>query len=411
MKPVRFGMVGIGNYAQSYHHSIAQMKKEGFAELIAVAENRQENYRDEISRLKDDGVRMYDDYNELLRAEKGNIDFVALPIGIHLHAPMTMAALEAGFQVICEKPLTATVQKADEMMAARDRAKAIVLVGYQEVMSPSILKLKERIMDGRLGQVRLAKTMGRWPRPDSYYQRANWAGKLKVGSEWVLDGIAMNAMAHHVNNMLFLASPEPNATAQPIEVQAELYRAHQIESYDTVSLRSKVDSGSTVYFIATHAPETEYHPELRLECENGNARRDFVNGATVVSYNDGTEERFDDENLEIRTEVFRNAIACFRGEASPKSTLEMAKAHTLCMNGAHESCPDIATIPANFISRKPVLNEEGEPTEDMATFVTGIDSLMDTAFSEAKLFSEINAPWGRKTAPFSMKNYSAYPSK
>lgn len=411
MAPVRFGIVGVGGYARSYHTSISKLQKEGLARLVAVAENNQSAYRDQLADMLAQGTRIYDDFSEMLQREKVNLDFVALPIGIHLHATMTIEALKAGCHVICEKPVAATVQEVDRMIALTNKMRAIVIIGYQEIFSPSIRMLKVRIMNGRLGRVRSAKVKGGWPRSDSYYSRNNWAGKLRLGKNWVLDGIAMNAMAHYINNMLFLASQEPKISAIPNEVQAELYRAHPIESYDTITLRAKTNSGSQIYFVATHAPENESHPQMSLQCENGEVKWRFEDGATTIHYEDGSEEHFDNQNSDIRTEVFRNAIACVRGKDVPRCTLEMGRSHTLCMNGVHESCPQIISIPSDQIMRMDILDEAGKPTGDVKTIIRDVDALMEQAFSESKLFSELNVPWAQRTRAVSLDDYTRFPSQ
>ncbi|MBN1350960.1 Gfo/Idh/MocA family oxidoreductase [candidate division KSB1 bacterium] len=409
MEPVKFGVVGVGGYAKSYHNSLAVLRNEGSAQLVALAENNQSAYPLEMKELRERGVRIYDDYFKMLHAEKGNLDFMALPVGIHLHAPMSIEAMNAGLNVICEKPVAATVQEVDAMIAVKKRTGAIVIVGYQEIFSPSIRALKERIMDGRLGAVKIAKTMGRWSRPDSYYQRNNWAGKLRLGEHWVLDGIAMNAMAHHVNNMLFLASPRAISTALPVEMTAELYRAHPIESYDSVTFRAKTDSGSTVFFAATHAPESECGPDLQLECVNGTATRSFVNGESVIKYKNGTSEQLDNHQIDDRTEVFRNAVACVLENHSPLSTLEMARAHTICMNGMHESCPEIVTIPPEEINISDLFDKQGKPTGDRSTTVRHIDRLLDRAFDQIKLLSELGVSWAKKSRKVPLEGYSKFP--
>lgn len=407
MEPVKFGIVGVGGYAESYHNSLSKLKKEGIARLVAVAENNQSAYRDQLAALRNQGIHIYDDFNEMLQREKPNLDFVALPVGIHLHAPMTIEALKAGCHVVCEKPVAPTIQDVDKMIAVKNEMKAIVIIGYQDIFSRSMRMLKQRILDGRLGKVHLAKVKGGWPRPDSYYCRNNWAGKLCIGKDWVLDGIAMNAMAHHINIMLFLCSQKAESTAGPISVHAELYRAHMIESYDTVTFKAELDTGSSLYFSATHASKEEFGPVMYLRCENGEVNWYFKKSATFIKYKNGTEEHFDNHNFDSRTDVFRNAIACLRKNEAPLSTLEMARSHILCINGIHESCPQIVSIPSNQIMRIDVPDETG----DVKTIIRDIDSLIEQAFSEGKMFSEIGVSWAQKTKMFSLKYYTRFPSQ
>jgi len=189
-----------------------------------------------------------------------------------------------------------------------------VFIGFQEILSPSIRQIKERMTNGDLGKIHSIKLKGGWPRPDSYYTRNDWAGKLRSGTDWILDGPAHNAMAHYLNNMFYVASSEPAKSAVPVSIQAELYRARPIETYDTVCLRAKLDTGADLYFYASHCSETEFHPEMSIITDKASIIRKFENGATTIHYHDGHEEYFDDGATNPRREVFVSAIGTLQGK-------------------------------------------------------------------------------------------------
>jgi predicted dehydrogenase len=402
MSKIRFGIVGIGGYAQIYHQAVAHLVGAGAAELVAVAEWQQENFPAEINRLKQAGVRIFKDYADLLRECAHDLDFVGLPVGIHLHAPMTIAALRAGLNVICEKPVAATVQDVEAMIAERDRAQKRVLIGYQEIYSASIQQIKKYVVTGKLGKVNRVKVKGGWPRGSSYYTRNAWAGKIRLKDTWVLDGPANNAMAHYINNMLYVACPEPNASAVPKKVWAELYRANAIETYDTIALKVALESGADLFFLASHCSETEFHPEMTVNCENGTVVRQFINGATKITWADGSVEEFDDAGENAREEVFRTAVSLLRGQAKPYCSLEIARAQTQCINGMHESCPEILQLPKSQIQIKSSEN-------DTTLIIPGIDAIIEHAYAEDKLFAEMGVSWARPAVEFKLENYREFP--
>lgn len=404
MSKVKFAIVGIGGYAQVYHQAVAHLVQAGEAELVAVAEWNQQSFPDEIKQLKHAGVRIFKDYADLLRECAPDLDFVGLPVGIHLHAPMTIAALQAGLNVICEKPVAATVQDVDAMIAERDRLKKWVLIGYQEIYTPSIQKIKQYVVSGKLGQVKSVKVKGGWPRPNSYYTRNAWAGKLRLNDTWVLDGPANNAMAHYINNMLYVSSAQPNQSSVPEKVWGELYRANDIQTYDTVALKVALASGAHLFFIASHCSETEFHPEMTLTCENGTVLREFLNGTTKISWANGHVETFDDASENARIEVFRTAVSLLRGNEKPYCSLEIAKAQTLCINGMHESCPEITAIPPAEVEQKWQEN-------DSKRIINGIDAMIEQAYAEEKLFAEIGVPWAKPAVAFPLENYRRFPER
>jgi predicted dehydrogenase len=324
---------------------------------------------------------------------------------------MTIQALEKGLNVICEKPVAATIQDVNAMIAKRDELKKIVMIGYQEITTDSIQRIKNTIVNGDLGRVLAVKVKAGWPRGANYYSRNRWGGKLKVNDTWVLDGPANNALAHYLNNMLFVASTEPEKSALPVVVQAELYRANDIETYDTISLRARLDNDVSLLFVASHASETVFHPLMTIQCELGTVVRDMDGGQTTIEYFDGRRETFNDLSFNSRHRVFETAVSLFQGEAKPYCSLEIGRAQTLTINAAHESCPEITSIPAGEIKTEPLETELGQDASDTRKIVTGIDQMIEDAYVLGKNFSEINVSWAKVSPEFKLENYAHFPEK
>jgi hypothetical protein len=89
---------------------------------------------------------------------------------------------------------------------------------------------------------------------ESYYQRAAWAGRLLLDGNLVLDSCIGNADAHSVHNMLFWAGDSLDTFGRVSCVEAQLYRAHAIESTDTVLLRAQIGSRNVpLRIVDSHA--------------------------------------------------------------------------------------------------------------------------------------------------------------
>jgi len=78
--------------------------------------------------------------------------------------------------VLCEKPVSATVQEALRMAAAEKQARGFVAIGYQWSFADAIQSLKRQILAGDLGRPRRLRTLVSWPRDAAYYARTGWAG-------------------------------------------------------------------------------------------------------------------------------------------------------------------------------------------------------------------------------------------
>ena len=96
---------------------------------VAIAADR-ENFGAEVEALAQQGIPIYASLRQMLAQAREGIDVVCLPLGIALHPPMTIAALEAGCHVVVEKPAAGSVQDVDAMLATRDRSGRLCAVGF-----------------------------------------------------------------------------------------------------------------------------------------------------------------------------------------------------------------------------------------------------------------------------------------
>src|SRR6185369_5530632 len=154
-----------------------------------------------VAKLQAHGIEVVSDYAQLL--DTPDVDIVWLPLPIDLHRKYTEMTLDAGKAVLCEKPAAGCVEDVDAMIAARDRTKLPVAIGYQDVYQPAVQELKRRIIRGEFGVVLSASVLGCGPRSQEYYTRNDWAGKIQRGGSWVLDSPANNAMSHYLHLAMF----------------------------------------------------------------------------------------------------------------------------------------------------------------------------------------------------------------
>ena len=276
-------------------------------------------------------------------------------------------------------------------------------VGFQCQSDPSILGLKERICEGKLGVVKTVVVKGCWRRGNSYYERNAWAGAFMMDGRYVLDGTINNPLSHHLFNGLFFASTERRAAATPVSVRAELYRGHDIESEDTSCLEIECDNGAKVYFYATLCAGEQGRATIEVSGERGHALWDASSMARL--FDDGAViEEITHEDVKSQVEVHRNAARYLRKlDSALNCPLAMTRAHVLAVNGAFESAGWPVTVPLEHMD---VLTQEN--STDAFPSIRGIDDLIRQAALEQKLFSDIDAPWAVKTEPVPLKNYTRF---
>jgi len=415
MNPLRFAVVGLGGYGLVHINAVRWLERQGLATLAGVValESDRKARPELVGELLARHCALYGSVGQFMAEGSGSTDVLTVPIGISMHVPVSVEAVRAGLHVYCEKPAAATVQDVDRLIAAAKESGRRIAVGFQHIYSNSIRQLKSRVCDGRLGKVRSLRLMCGWPRSETYYGRNEWAGRMRVGEEWILDSPANNAHAHYLMNALYLCSTEEGKADPPRELRAELYRANRIEGPDTVLLRFTTGGGSDAFVILTHANGRENGPSMLLECERGRAYWQTDNGRTLIRYGDGRTEEFD--NLvhdDWRFEGFRDLVRAVGEGRDPLCTPELARAQSLAVNAMHESCPEIGVIPEPYVSV--VEDWEMFPPGTRGKFrrVRGIDEHMAVAYAERAFFSELGIPWAGSVRPlsFATDGYRSYPS-
>jgi predicted dehydrogenase len=346
---IAFGTVGIGGYASG----ILEMLKTTSAsnsllggpspiKLIAASEINHELHAAKIADLRNEGIHIYQKLEDFL-AEPTQA--VWLPLPIDLHRPFTELALAAGKAVICEKPAAGSVQDVDAMIAARDKYKKPVVIGFQDIYDPTTLPAKRALLSGVIGGVIRASVHAVWPRNADYYSRAPWAGKFQRNGAWVMDSPASNALAHYVNILLFLLGREENDSAEIRHVEAELYRVNDIENYDTISMRLTLQDGVTMLVNFTHAGEEVTNPVIRIHGDRGELIR--TRDHTIIVAGGDTEVMPRPPATEGTRRILQRFCQLYNNQPNPEiplASLEVARAHAVAICGASEASP-VITIP------------------------------------------------------------------
>jgi predicted dehydrogenase len=322
-----------------------------------------------------------------------------IPTGIHLHAPMTVDALITGANVFVEKPAAATIQDVDAMMNAAEEAERFVAVGYQRIFDPTMMNIKKRIIRGDIGRIKTATCQALWPRNDEYYARNGWAGRLKVGDAWVLDSPFNNALSHDLAMMCFLTGASLTSSVAIDSVQAELYRARDIESADTCAIRVKTVCGPEMLYAVTHACSTQSGPTMRFTGERGSIVLTHES-VTIDVRGRGVEtlrvRRGIDTRASIRDALYKRC----RGDDAFICDLGIARAQTLVVNAAHHAAP-VRPIDASLVCRV-------EKSGAMLSVIAGIDEAIARCADEMKLFSEIGASWAKPSKEFCVQGYDSF---
>ncbi len=386
----RLALVGVSGYAKHHLDFLLSAHHAGRLVLQAVVATNPAEEIDQCHQLASTSCPVYPDFEELLRVHRGRIDLCVIPTPIHHHLPMTTAALLAGANVLVEKPLTAEAGAIQEVRRLERESGRFVAVAFQDIYAEGTLALKQMLVGGKLGRLVSFKACGLWPRHDTYYQRNDWAGRLHVGSVKVLDSPLNNAFAHQLNLMLFLAGSRLHESATVTEVQAELFRARTIESFDTAAVRVQTSHGARLLMLASHSSREVWSPEIVMECTAGLARWTLGGGLEIFDQAGRLVAGFAPRsNAQAMEHMYGGVLRRLHNRDEFICSTEIAAKHVDCITRIHQS----ATI-RNLV-RSELVSLEFKDEPHMA--IRNLEEYFREAFSRGLLLSEVGCPWAKAT--------------
>ena len=156
-RKVRVGIIGTGWIAESH---VEQYKKFPDVEIAAMADlipGKAEKFCKRYG-IDPATVHFYPDHASMLKNEQ--LDAVSICTYNATHAECTIAALEAGVNVLLEKPFTVTLDEAVAVMKAEKASGKILSIGFQPRMDPNMQQIKKIVESGALGEIYYIQTGG-----------------------------------------------------------------------------------------------------------------------------------------------------------------------------------------------------------------------------------------------------------
>ncbi|MCH2129582.1 MAG: Gfo/Idh/MocA family oxidoreductase [Pirellulaceae bacterium] len=158
-RKLRMGLIGGGQGAFIGRvHAIAAVL-DNRAEIVAGAlSSDPERAKASAPDYAIPAERAYGSYQELFAAEQAlpadqRIDFVSIATPNHTHFPIAKAAIEAGFHVFCDKPMTLDLEEAEELAELVDHSDRIFVLTHNYTGNPLVRQAREMILGGEIGEV------------------------------------------------------------------------------------------------------------------------------------------------------------------------------------------------------------------------------------------------------------------
>ena len=153
----RIAVIGTGGIAHSHVRSYLTFPNVEIVALADIVPGKAAKFAAEFGL---DKARIYESHEALLDAEAANLDGVSVCTYNCQHAAPTVYALDRGVNVLLEKPFSATMEEAVEMMRAEKRSGKILTVGFQPRFDKNMQMIKRIVDSGELGRVYYIQTGG-----------------------------------------------------------------------------------------------------------------------------------------------------------------------------------------------------------------------------------------------------------
>jgi predicted dehydrogenase len=380
--PVQLGMIGCGGYAL---HLLRRIWTRPRTCVVAGAVlQRSDTVGAQACAQRN--IPLFSTVEELLDYGVGKFDAIINPTPIHLHRPFTLQCLEAGFPVFLEKPPGATLEDHLALLEASRRIGRPVAVCFNSIYSHTTQQLKKELLAGRYGRIIRIRNLAGWIRTRAYFERNEWAGRLRMADSWVLDGTINNPLSHAVAAALHFAGDEPHSLAEPRMVEAELYRGNPIESEDTSSMRIVTHSGVEILNNFTLCAEHRMDRVTVIECERAVITIKDSEKIEIV-FTDGHRETRE-SYCEDRIEMLEELCYALRNDRPFLCDLESALPFTKTINAAFHSSWPSHTIPSDFLRTIP--HETSTRTE-----ILGVNESLVDAHRRSLLLSAAGVAWSR----------------
>ncbi|MFW6007588.1 MAG: Gfo/Idh/MocA family protein [Halanaerobiales bacterium] len=380
-------IVGMGGYGNRYVNALLDADKSYEVEIKGGVDPYPEGCQ-RLEEIKRKNIPLFSSLEEFYKNNRADLAVISSPI--HYHQSQISLALDNDSHVLCEKPLAPTVDAARDIVEKANKYNKKVAIGYQWSFSRAINRLKKDIMKGLLGKPLRLKTLVLWPRDFAYYNRNKWAGRIKnEKGQWIMDSVAHNATAHYLHNMLYVLGDEIDKSAKPVFLETEIYRANDIENFDTAAARIKTRQEAQLLYLVSHATKNQINPEFVYEFEKGRVEysQDGKIGEITAFFYDGKEKVYGDPFNNVNNKLWFTIEAIINDKkiwCGP----EAAFPQVVCINGIQQS--DILNFPPDMIEYI-----KGNK-EKKSLFVRDLDNTFINCYHQWKLPHELNLSWTRR---------------
>ncbi|WP_329452077.1 Gfo/Idh/MocA family oxidoreductase [Streptomyces sp. NBC_01724] len=380
--PVPVVLAGARGHGRWHLANIRRLQDQGLVRLAGICELTPLT-ETELALFVGELPSQSADFGELLDSTGARAAVICTPIQTHTELALTAAARSV--HILLEKPPAATFADFERMVTGVRAAGIACQVGFQSFGSHAVPAIRALVDSGAIGAVHGIGAAGAWVRDDAYYHRAPWAGRRRIGTADVVDGVLTNPLAHAVATALELAG---SGTADDVaSIETELFRAHDIEADDTSCVRITTTRGLPVTAAVTLCAEQAGEPYVIVHGDRGRITFWYKQDRVLIQRaGHGPEEA-----VHGRTDLLENLVDHLAGRAALLVPPQRTGAFMRVVE-AVRTAPEPVALPSDAWHTEPATASTGA-----RRVVRGIDALVAAGADTLTLFSELGVPWALPT--------------
>ncbi|WP_078553621.1 Gfo/Idh/MocA family protein [Bacillus alkalicellulosilyticus] len=320
MSKIRIGVIGCGSIAQKRH--LPEYAANENCEIVAVCDVVEERVNEVASQYN---AKAYTNYEELVASNE--IDAVSVCLPNHLHAPVSIAALNQGKHVLCEKPMATSQEEADAMIASAEKSGKQLMIAHNQRFVASHAKAKKIIENGELGKIYSFRTAFGHGGPEGWSidGRESWF----FNKEEAFIGAMGDLGVHKSDLMRYILGEEFVEVGAMVETKAK----EDTQVDDNAVCIVKTASGIIGTLTASWSYVSAQDNSTVIYGENGIIRlEDDPNFSLIVQFKNGETVKYElqgiqtnDEGGQTTSHVIDNFIECLNGADNPISGEEGMK--------------------------------------------------------------------------------------
>jgi len=274
MNKVRLGIIGYGNIGTAHCKNIFEGKVPNMqvSAICDISEAR----RAEASKNYPD-VAVFDDADSVFKS--GLCDAVIIAVPHYEHPQLVIKALDAGLNVITEKPAGVYTEQVMEMNKAAEKSDKLFGIMYNQRTNPMYAKIRDMVKSGELGHIkRVSWIITNWYRTQAYHDSGSWRSTWKTEG----GGTLINQNPHQLDLWQWMFGMPDKITAF-----ASFGKYYDIEVEDDVTAFFEYENGTTGTYI-TSTGESPGTNRLEIACDMGKI---VVEGGKMVFFKNAVSER------------------------------------------------------------------------------------------------------------------------